>query len=353
MRKLFTLTVLFCLCMGHSYRVLAQDARFSQIYASPLKLNPAMTGVYQGKFRVVANYRELYASILKNTPFRTISSSFDMRFPLNGGDYAGFGINLLKDEVGLANFNRMRGSIGGSVLKQLQGNGRRSSTVQYLVAGVQIGLGQRGFDWQNLWFTQQYNVGQASIDFDASNGENFPTGSTGVYVDFNAGALWYILPDENSSFYVGGAIHHINTPNISFMDQTDEKLHRRYVAHMGGELPLSKEMSILPAAAFMSQHSSMSTTAGASFRYNTRDWKAVALRMGGWVHLANKLESGFLMDAFIVSAVLETEKLNFGISYDITTSVLTEANNARGAFELSIIYIHPEKRRNRLDCPKY
>ncbi|MBK8196405.1 MAG: type IX secretion system membrane protein PorP/SprF [Lewinellaceae bacterium] len=36
----------------------AQDPRFSQYYASPWNLNPAMTGLFNGRWRVTANYRE-------------------------------------------------------------------------------------------------------------------------------------------------------------------------------------------------------------------------------------------------------------------------------------------------------
>ncbi len=351
MMRFFTLSIFLIFTILILPETKAQDARFSQIYASPLQLNPAMMGIYSGKFRFVANYRELYSSVLKNTAFKTISSSFDMRVPVQRDDYAAFGINVMRDEVGLANFNRFQANVGGAFMKQL--DARRRGSSQFLIVGGQIGVGQRGYSWDGLWFSQQYSVEQSAVDRSLDNGENFLADNTGIYLNFNAGVLWYTVLDDNASFYAGGALHHINTPNISFLETQDEILHRRWVGHLGGELPLNKQLSILPAAAFFSQHTSMSTTAGANFRYTNRDWKEVALRAGGFLHFSNKLESAFLMDAFIVTAVLETEKWNFGISYDITTSSLTDANNARGAFEISLIYIHPEKKRYRLECPKY
>ncbi len=353
MKKIFTL-LSFCTIF---LTVQAQDARFSQINASPLQLNPAMIGVYQGQYRLVANYRELYASILQDNPFRTVAASFDIRYPVNRGDYFGLGISALRDEVGLANFNRTRANVGGSFLKELSG-GRYGKGSQYLVAGAQVGIGQRGFDWGNLWFSQQFDPESYSVDFNAASGESIPTMTqvnTGIHLDVNAGLLWYILMDENTSFYAGGSVHHINTPNISFLGDAEENLDRRFVGHLGGQLPISRgdNLSILPAAAFMSQGPAMSTTAGANFRYTDGSWDALALRVGGWMHFSNKLESEFLMDAFIVNAVLETERWMLGLSYDITTSSLTNANNGRGAFEISLTYIHPEKKRNRLECPTY
>ena len=332
----------------------AQDARFSQINASPLLLNPAMTGVYKGQFRFIANYRELYASVLQNTAFRTISSSFEVKVPVQNKDFAGIGLNIIRDEVGLAQFNRLQANIGGSFLKQLDG-GRFGRGTQYLVLGGQVGFGQRGFDFGNLWFTSQYDEKEAIVNFDAQSGEDMlmDNNNTGVYVNFNAGILWYTIFDDNASFYLGGAMHHINAPNISFVGTEDEVLERRIVAHAGGELPVSKDLSILPALAFFNQGPSMSTTLGGNLRYTNKEWNEVAMRFGGWMHFSNKLESGFLMDAFVVNAIIETGKVNIGLSYDITTSSLTDANNARGAFEISLIYLQPENRKTRLECPKY
>lgn len=340
------LSVVFCT------QLKAQDPRFSQFYAAPLELNPAMIGVYEGKFRATANYRELYTSILSDNPFRTIAASFDMRFNVAKGDYVGVGVSALRDEVGISNYNRVRGNIGASYLKQL-GGGRYATNTQYLVAGAQVGVGQRGFDFGKLWFTNQFDTEQAVIDFGASTGENFDNQNTDTYLDFNAGLLWYIVFEENRSIYFGAAAYHLNNPNISFLNDSDEILHTRYVAHAGGELPFNDNLSILPAIAIMTQNQSMSTTLGANFRYRNRDWREVAIRIGGWVHIVNQLDSGVGMDAFIIAAILETEKVNFGINYDITASSLSTANNARGAFELSVVFKQPEKSRYKAACPKF
>ena len=61
----------------------AQDPRFSQYNAAPQILNPAMTGLFNGNYRVSAIYRSQWRSILGDEAvplFRTFSGSFDMRF---------------------------------------------------------------------------------------------------------------------------------------------------------------------------------------------------------------------------------------------------------------------------------
>ena len=348
MKITFTILLFFTLVSIQTAH--AQDPRFAQFYASPLTLNPAMTGVYEGQFRFIANYRELYSSVLGNQAFRTIAAGFDTRQQVSRGNYVGLGISAMRDAAGLANFSRSSGALSASFMKQL-GGGRYSANDQYLIAGAQIGFGQQGLNWNKLWFSNQYDIG-SGVNVDSPTGESFTGENSKMYLDFNAGVLWYALFEENRSIYFGGAFHHLNAPNISFLNE-DSELPRRWVVHAGGEIPFTKELSLLPAVAVMGQNKSMSTTAGANFRFTNREWRELALRAGGWVHVVNKLDSGFSMDAITATAILELERWNLGFSYDITTSDLTLANNGRGAFEVSLIYTHPAKSRVRVNCPNF
>ena len=356
MKILATLLSIFCaisfVCLSVN-EAQAQDPRYSQFYAAPLDLNPAMIGVFEGQYRAVVNYRELYSSILGNDPYRTFAASFDMRFRALKGDYVGFGINAQRDEAGQANFNRTTANLGLSYLKQL-GGGRYGNNDQYLVAGAQFGMGQHGMDFGNLWFSPQFNEEFGTVDQGAANGETFNNNTSDVYVNFNAGLLWYALFEDNMSIYFGGSIHHLNSPNVSFLQNADEILHSKWVVNAGGELPFSDNLSLLPAIAVMGQNKSMSTTLGGNFRYTNRDWREVAIRAGLWGHISNQLESGMGLDAIIFTAILEMERWNIGLSYDMTSSSLSDANNARGAFEVSLIYTQPQKgRRYRARCPKF
>ena len=354
MRSNITLFVGFCLCcfLSTPREAQAQDPRFSQFYAAPTELNPAMIGVYEGKFRVVANYRELYSSILASHPFRTIAASFDMRQRVQQQDYFGFGFSVLRDDVGISQFHRTKANLGASFMKQLGGS-RYSMYDQYLVAGAQLGFGQHGLNWQKLWFSEQFNTDEGFIDTSTPSGENFDKQTTGLYLDFNAGLLWYILFDDHLSLYAGGALHHLNSPNVSFLEGSEDNLSTRWTAHAGGEIPFTRELSLLPAVAVMGQNTYFSTTAGGNFRYTNRERKEVAIRAGVWAHLSNQLESGVTMDAVVATAILEMERWNFGISYDITTSLLASANNSRGAFELSFSYTHPAQWRSSVKCPNF
>src|SRR5215207_4229075 len=68
----FLITVLCLICFGAT----AQDIHYSQFYASPLTLNPALTGINDCSYRVNGMYRSQWSSI--PAPYSTPSLSFDI-----------------------------------------------------------------------------------------------------------------------------------------------------------------------------------------------------------------------------------------------------------------------------------
>lgn len=329
----------------------AQDPRFSQYYASPWNLNPAMTGVFNGRWRVTGNYRDQWSSILGSEPFRTYSIAADARFNVSPDDYAAFGIGAMHDEVGTARYQQNKFHLGGAFLKQIAG-GRRQAD-HYLSVGAQLGFGQNSLDWSRLWFSRQFDPGSERPDLNASSGEDMSNSSSDLYADFNAGLLWYALLANDGFFYLGGAMHHLNSPGISLIQDGQETLYSRWSAHVGGQFPLNHELSLVPGAIVMKQGPSLEADFGLNLRYSNNDFNELALRAGAWARMGNKLDSGMQMDALTFVAMLELNRWMLGISYDVTVSSLAQANNSRGAVELSLTYVHPGERRVRVVCPKF
>ena len=345
---------------GSAYDLEAQapDPRYTQFYAAPTYLNPAMTGVFEGSWRVNANYREQWGSVLGSNPFRTIGAAFDMRYKIVGDDYMGIGVNALRDEAGDGNFTVNRGYLNLSYMKQLSG-GRYTSNNQYLILGGQIGAGQNSVDPSSFWFSEQFNNSTLSPDTNLGNGEsNISNGtmSTPVYLDFNAGLMWYAVFGDNTSLWAGAALNHLNAPDVSFLGE-GEVLYMRWLGHIGGELPFNSQLSLMPAIAVMGQGPSISATLGGNFRYTNHDWNEVAVRVGAWPHITSRVDEGettkLQFESIAFALILEIESWNVGVSYDVTTSSWKDANNSRGAFELSMIYVHPAKSRFKVNCPKF
>lgn len=330
----------------------APDPRFSQFYAAPLQLNPALNGVFDGSFRTVINYRDQWSSVLGNESFRTLAASFDYRYNIVGDDYLALGFDFIRDTAGESMLTLTQGHLNVSYLKKLSGAGY-SSRGQYLIAGAQVGAGQRSFDFSDLWFSSQFDGFKEEIDFSASSNEML-SGNTNVYLNVNAGLMWYGVIEKNFSVYAGAAINHANSPVVTFLEDNSQIADQRWVAHAGAQIPFTDQLSILPAFVAQIQGPSRSYTFGSNIRYSNDDWREIAMRFGVWAHIANELESDVQTDALIFNLTLEYDAVQIGISYDINTSSLVDASNSRGAYELSLMYTSPSKeRRSKVKCPKF
>ncbi len=348
MKKYSAIVVLsLCMLVG---ALQAQDPQFIQFYNAPLQLNPALTGVHPGKWRVVANYRSQWNSLLDTRPYRSLGASFDLRIPVGRHDFMAVGINALRDQAGLAEYLRQEAAVSLSYLKQLDGG--YGSYSQFLIGGVQAGIGQHSLAYQNLWFTTQFDPNTEQVDHTLPNGEALNS-STGIYPDIDAGLVWYAVFDDNQSLYFGGALHHVNRPKVSFNDADgEESMYTKWVLQAGGEIPFSHQFSILPAAAVIGQGKNMIALYGLNFRYTNRDWKEVALRAGAWGHLVKDHQQTLATPAITFTTILEIERWNIGLSYDVNANQLAAPTNGRGAVELSLIYYHPATRKEKVVCPK-
>lgn len=331
----------------------AQDPRFSQVYAAPLQVNPALNGVFEGRFRAALNYRVLYPAFLTESPFRTYSASFENRFRIVRRDYVSLGLQVMQDEAGPGPYKRAMASFGAAYLKQL-GADRRNRASQYLVAGFQGGMEQHTIGLNRLWFSNQYDRASNTVDFNQATGEGFSGDRSRVVPDLNIGLLWYAVMDEGKSVFAGVAAQHVLEPTLSFLAESGAKIYRKYTAHLGGELPLGKPVSVLPMLLLAKQGPATSLTLGGSLRYTNKYWNEIALRSGLWAHFSNRGESSAppAPESLAVGAIFETGRWNLGLSYDITTSPLGKSNYNRGAFEVSLMYLQPAKERYKVRCPR-
>ena len=83
----------------------AQDAHLSMYDAAPMFLNPAMTGVFQGDWRLHAQYRTQWKSV-NYKPYTTALISFDA--PVRKW---GFGGQVSNFRAGLGNYNALQGTV--------------------------------------------------------------------------------------------------------------------------------------------------------------------------------------------------------------------------------------------------
>jgi len=316
-------TIIVLWLFSFTGRVSAQDIHFSQFESSPLNLNPAQTGFFDGDYRLVLNHRNQWKAVTE--PFVTFSGSFDM--VLNGlsesrNRYnAGFLFN--NDKAGDSQLSTTQFALSFSLLRAV---GRDS--IHFISAGIQAGYVRRSINYSKLTFDEQYD-GDV-FDPGIGNTENFDNNGHG-YADINFGIAWLVRASERFKAGAGISYQHINQPDDGFFSASAKVL-SRLQADFKLDFPIASKLDLVPALLYMNQGKFSELTGGTSLRIriNELPGRKYAFYVGGWYRS---------QDAIIASAGLDYNNLNIGVSYDINTSDLERASNGKGGYELSLIYI--------------
>ncbi|TVR78997.1 MAG: type IX secretion system membrane protein PorP/SprF [Chitinophagaceae bacterium] len=337
--RIFCLVAIVISCLFTLKEVKAQDIHFSQYFASPLNLNPAMTGNFNGSFRVAGIYRNQYFSVTR--PYVTYGGSFDaslFRNQLNF-DQMGVGLNVYSDVAGDGNLTTQSATASFAYHKVLDEYNRHSISV-----GVQGGVVQKRVDVNSLIFESQIDA-DGNVNTGLPSGENFANTSI-LYPDFNAGILWQSVISDRALGYGGFSLHHINQPEESFLENSDNRLEHRYVGHGGFDIRVGDYATIMPGFLIMMQSEAREISIGSALGYDLSGNSTVFF--GAWHRL---------QDAIILYTGFEISDLRVGFSYDINTSDLRTASRGNGGLELSLIYIHGMEDRQSITpvrfCPRF
>ncbi len=332
-----------------------QDALYSQFYNANVILNPSLTGVFEGQQRFAIQYRDQWSSIHRSKSYKTLSAQFDAKIHIKNNDFLTYGMNFTRDESGNSSYIQQSGHINIGYIKQLGANAY-SSTEHYLVGGLKLGGGQNSIDVSQIWFGNQFDINSGSLDLSRPTNEDLinMNGNSPLFGDFGFGLLYYAIFSDRNNFYLGAAGTHLNRPRISLTEFGDIRLQRLYTIHAGGEILLNRELSFMPNFVAYFQNPSRMVMPGFHMRYKHKDWREVALRAGIWTRIARSEPTVLINDALIFSATFEYESWLFGISYDITTSRISNATSGRGAFEFSLQYRNRDVNYRRpINCPKF
>ena len=334
---LFKISVfIFSACIVATSTLNAQDVHFSQFANSPLHLNPALTGIFDGTARISNTYRSQWSSF--GNGYKTIMLSGDMPIgkKINKNNHFGVGAMIYQDKAGTAGYKST--VIEGS-LSYITGFSDQNKS--FFSLGFQGGLNQQAIDLNKATWDSQWN----GDEFDPA----LPTGESiqlqqFTYLDLNAGVLYYYIPNENNSFNIGAAMSHIGSPNVSFYTEEETPMRSKVTVHTGGEIVIDKndETWFNPRAMFTLQGNQKEIIAGGHFKRKVQ-FKS---RYTNYKKEAYFYAGGFyrLEDAFVVSFRFEFNTLGLGISYDVNTSTLSKLAGASNAFEINLAYIPYIKR---------
>jgi type IX secretion system PorP/SprF family membrane protein len=310
----------------------AQDFHLSQYDAPPLFLNPAMTGMFDGKFRVHAHYRTQWMAVA-NKPYTTTGLSFDM--PVKK---FGIGLQVFNYRAGTGDYNAFSAllSVAYDVVFDKKKN-------HHLALGAQGGIVQKSVNVNKLTFGNQYTTANGGgFDTGLPTGEVF-TNTNFIIHDINAGLLYYYAKDNSRlNPFVGFSAFHLTQPTETFFNSSN-KLPMRYYAHGGVKVNVNEKIQLLPKFIYMQQINDQELTATLLLHYflKTSD---TYLIFGPTYR--NK-------DAAIIEAGIKKGNYTCRVSYDINTSKLQEVSNRRGGFEISLTYVARRSKPNPLaNCPR-
>ena len=297
-----------------------QDAHFTQFYANPVYLNPALAGL-RGCPTVTMNYRNQWPGI--KDAYTTYSTSFDK--------YS----------------EKLKGGVGVNVFHDRSGGGRLMTTAasavyayQYQISKkITIKLGgkatyvNKSIDWNRLVFGDKIDAREGIV-----YGTQQQFGEPVHYADFSAGALLY-----TDYFFGGFAVDHLTEPAEGLLNRYATSLPRKYTFHAGANIPLGKmrkmNRAISPNIMITKQNEFTQVNVGMYLRLRE-------LVVGTWYR--NK-------DSFILLAGIETSKFKFAYSYDVTTSGILQ--QSMGSHELSYSIFIPcsnkKKKFRTLHCPVF
>lgn len=334
LRHYISALVVFCTSTISAF---AQDPQFSQFYASPMYLNPALTGnTMMGRFS--ANYRNQWALIPGAYKSYTFAYDHNVR-AINSG----IGLLVVNDKAGSAGlrFN----SIGLSY--SYNANLSRNLAMRL---GARAARVKRDIDHANLVFGDQL--------LENSGSGNQYTYQKVTYADFTGGIIFY-----SRKYWAGASFDHLNKPNQSLLGG-EVLLPIKYTVHGGGNITISRNDKGQPTSKvtltgiYKGQEKWDQVDLGAYFTYEPAFIGVWYRGIPGLKKNPNDNSKHINQDAIVLLIGAEYANIRIGYSYDITISKL--AGRSGGAHEISIVYEYATKRKKLshrkvfvVPCPKF
>lgn len=308
--------ILFILGINES--LFAQDPEFTQFYANPLYLNPALAGTARCP-RVNLNYRNQWPGI--SGTYVTYSASYDQHLDVIGG---GLGLLVTRDNAGQGTLTTTNVSGMYSYLLNVS----REFSIK---AGAQATFFQKSIDWDRLTFGDMIDARRGFV----YNTNEVPNLRQRSGVDFSAGILGY-----SKRYFFGFAAHHLTQPDEGLLGPS--KLPMKMTAHAGAIFPIgdkSNQTTVSPNVLFQKQQDFQQLNLGMYFTKGS-------IVAGLWYRN---------QDSFIAVVGFQQHFFKVGYSYDVTISKLTNAT--AGSHELSFslqFECKPKKKKFRLvSCPSF
>ncbi|OAV44161.1 PorP/SprF family type IX secretion system membrane protein [Lewinella sp. 4G2] len=310
MRLLATFLLILSFAVGD---LSAQDPVFSQFYASPVRLNPALAGVSTAP-RITLNYRAQHAAF--PSAFTTMAMSYEQPVHKTPSNFA---FRVMSDR-------QLEGAYRNTEAALVYSYNVKFSNNFQARLGLSAGILNTSLDFNRLVFGDV--IDPLTGAGNEVSRERLEAVSR-IAADFGAGVILYGGP-----FYGGFSFDHLNRPDENLL-QLNEQLYAgrpmRLTLTGGAQIDLIKGRNvkrpayITPNFLYSSQARFQQLNIGSYFGYGP-------VAIGGWYRHA--FENA---DALILSISARKDVLRVGFSYDAVVSDLRNVTGGLGpTFELSL-----------------
>lgn len=339
----------------------AQDIHFSQYNMSPMTLNPANIGAFEGTARIGGIYRGQWSSVITNRKgFKTPSLWVDA--PIITGfrkrDWVGVGLVFFSDKVGTGGLTHTAAKLGASYHLALDKKGNA-----YLTVGAQYGQAGRRINPKDLKFEEGYLNANSDGTYNGGAAVDFvnQTEPKADWSDIDGGITLRAKLNKRMDMSIGYAMYHIGKGRYGLLgggggtgggnpQPSSDEIARRSVVSGLFNIKLNNKLTVGPSFMYqtMSGADEISLQALGSYLFNAE--KDIDLNFG----LGYRLTGG---DALYPMLGARYKNLRVGLAYDVNISDLSAETNYRGGFEIAANYIikiyKPAVVKTKVLCPRF
>ena len=227
----------------------------------------------------------LYQSQYENQQaniFKSYSFFGQHLFRLNKKDVVGVQLSAFQDQ----DQNTLRSvqlKLGGSYQKTF--TDARSNWQHQAGVGFQVGISRLAINFDNFWFSSQFDVGSESIDFGLLSGENIPIGevSSSGYFPFHGG-INYRVSNGKTALTGVFSVQNINRPQTNF-DGFSQIFEMGYFGHLEFENYWLDQLKWRPWISYGIQGQSELIQLGSAWSFESNeqeDWQMTLSGFGYW-----------------------------------------------------------------------
>ena len=309
-----------------------QDFHYTQYFMSPLGVNPALAGAYNGSYRINGIYRDQYRGAAIK-PFGGFSLNVDA--PVIRGirkqDWVGVGLRMEQNKAGALGQKINLSGLGVAYHLALDKKQTRIFTI-----GVQYGTG--GYTYNQLvnGDTGASIVGgsltEQDINFNTSGGgggTGEPSVSGGSLSDLTVGLLYNVKnPKAGSDLKIGISVEGILNPNRARRGQDGKGIGLQGLGTY--EFSMSKRASLTSGLYYYSSKKASAVVVNSIYNYKLKPGNKFILH--GGLGLRN-VRAGLIYLGATISGI------RVGLAYDLDIGASTPATNNHKSIELGVTYI--------------